>query len=270
MPFTIEHTMVFMITTTIICYLTAAGLQGLYLLGWLKNPAIKNWIRVIGILAVSFHGYLLYCWIDTVIGQNLAPVNILSMITWLSALLVLLISLYKPVLNLVVFCLPLAALSMLLVRLFPDQYLINTADHPEAVIHVLLAILAFSILVLAALQALLLAMQDWQLRRKQPWRIIYVLPPLETMEILLFQLIGLGFIILSMVLVSSFLLLRGLEPAAPLNHKVELAIVAWVLFAALLIGRYCYGWRGRTAIQWTLAGVGVLMLSYFGSQFLLK
>ncbi len=125
--------------------------------------------------------------------------------------------------------------------------------------------LAYSLLTLASAQALLLAVQDTHLRRHHPGGFIRALPPLQTMEALLFEMISLGFILLSIGLVTGFVYLEDMF-AQHLVHKTVLSIVAWFAFAILLWGRYRFGWRGRTAIRWTLVGFAVLMLAYFGSK----
>ena len=58
--------------------------------------------------------------------------------------------------------------------------------------------------------------------------------------------------------------------AQHLVHKTVLSLTAWLVFAVLLWGRFQFGWRGRTAIRWTLSGFAVLLLAYFGSKFVLE
>jgi ABC-type uncharacterized transport system permease subunit len=53
-------------------------------------------------------------------------------------------------------------------------------------------------------------------------------------------------------------------------HKVVLAIVAWLLFGMLLLGRLRFGWRGRRALRWALSGYALLALAYFGSKLVLE
>ena len=80
-----------------------------------------------------------------------------------------------------------------------------------------------------------------------------------------FQLGFFGFILLSVGLLTGFLYLEDMF-AQHLVHKTVLSMVAWIAFAVLLWGRFRFGWRGRTAIRWTLIGFAVLMLAYFGSK----
>ena len=136
-------------------------------------------------------------------------------------------------------------------------------------LHIVISVLAYSLLAIAACQALLLAYQDRRLRRKQPGRVLHVLPPLQVQESLLFQLIGVGFFMLSLSLVSGVMFVEDIF-AQHLAHKTALSLVAWVVFGVLLWGRWRHGWRGRTAIRWSLAGAVFLALAYFGSKLVLE
>lgn len=131
--------------------------------------------------------------------------------------------------------------------------------------HILLSILAYGILTIAAFQATLLAIQDYQLKHKHPTRFIRTFPPLQTMERLLFQFLLSGEILLTVALVSGFIYLDNMF-AQNVAHKTLLSCLAWVVFGILLWGRYFRGWRGSNAIRWTLAGFLLLMLAYFGSK----
>ncbi len=248
-------------------YFLAAAWQGLHLLG--RRREGKFGLLILGSLAVLLHAYLLYRWIDlSGVGQNLSFLNLTSMVVWLAALLVLLATITMPVENLIVLIFPIAAFSIALVVLFPMRNLINTGTEPRKLFHILLSLLAFSVLWVASMQAILLAIQDRQLRKKQTRGIIQFLPPLQTMESLLFKIIWLGFILLSLVLITAFLFFDNILAPDLLRHTV-LSCIAWVIFAILLLGRHYFGWRGRKAINWTLGGVLFLALSYLGSHYLL-
>ena len=93
----------------------------------------------------------------------------------------------------------------------------------------------------------------------------------STMEALLFRIIWAGFILLTLTLGERRRLLRGaLRQAAPFTHKTVFGVVSWLIFAALLAGHHVYGWRGRMAVRWTLAGFLALVLAYIGSKFVLE
>ena len=89
------------------------------------------------------------------------------------------------------------------------------------------------------------------------------------METLLFEMIGTGFVLLTLALASGFAFLEDMF-AQHLVHKTVLSILGWVVFGTLLLGRHRYGWRGRTAIIWTLSGYVMLILAYFGSKAVLE
>ncbi len=190
-------------------------------------------------------------------------------ITSIVALLLLLLSLSKPIEKLGIAIFPLAAMTLVLMLIFPDNQQILKHYNWQMNTHILSSIIAFSLLNIAALQAIFLAVQEQQLRKHPPRKIIQTLPPLQTMESLLFQLVGTGVIFLTVSLISGFIFIDDLF-AQHLAHKTILSIFAWIIFTALLYGRIQYGWRGQIAIQWTLIGFTSLLLAYFGSRIVLE
>lgn len=256
--------MTIFIPLTTLLYAFASLWQGMAILG--KNPS-KIILWLIGLPAICFHAYLLYKWIDIGFGQNLYLLNVFSLIVWMGAGLVLISSFKKPVQNLFIFIFPLAIVSILLVNQFPGMYVIDTGHHLSQFVHVVFSTLALSVLGVAAFQAVLLLLQDIFLRSKQSNVFLRILPPVETLESLLFEIIGLGFILLGIVLLISIITYPSLN-TKDLTHSPYLAILAWIVFAILLWGHYRLGWRGRTAIRWTMGGVAILVLSYFGNLFL--
>lgn len=220
------------------------------------------------IVAVLIHAYLLYLWIDRGGGQHLSFFNMLSIAAWLIAVLVLAFARSKSfcVTSMIVF--PLAALSISLVLAFPNQQLFAPELSTGQAVHVLLSILAFSIFGITALQALLLALMEYILKRKQGLAYIMRLPPLESVERLLFQMMSVGFGVLTIVIISSFWIFGNPLQKALLS-KFFVACAAWLIFFVLLLGRYRFGWRGRPAIRWTLAGYVLLIVTYFSGNILL-
>ena len=251
-------------------YLTSSLLLALRLVRReLPMPFTRTVIIIIGLVAVILHGWVLYPSLETATGLSLGFFNAASLIGWLAALLLLTFSLQRPMENLGIALLPMAALTLALMFAFPSNHVMQDASTWQLDLHILLSILAYSLLVIAALQAILLAIQDRQLRNRHPGGLIRALPPLQTMESLLFQLIGIGFTLLSMALLTGFFFLEDIF-AQHLVHKTVLSLLAWLVFATLLWGHWRFGWRGRTAIRWTLGGFGFLMLAYFGSKLVLE
>jgi ABC-type uncharacterized transport system permease subunit len=244
------------------CYILGACLQGLRLSGRLSRyyPALL----ILAILAFSTHGYWLYGGIDLRGGQ--IPIfNLSSLAIWLLVLFAGLMSIKRPVENLFIFIFPLAALSIVLVWQFPEYHLLHIGGETRQLVHVLSAASAFAVMCAAALQAGLLAVQNDLLRHQRVGRLVNGLPPLEVMERLLFQMIWIGFFILTWMLVSSFYSFDHLF-LPPLLQKILLTLASWVVFAALLCGRYFLGWRGRKVVYGTLTGFFLLIVIYFGSQ----
>jgi ABC-type uncharacterized transport system permease subunit len=254
----------------IIFYLAAAGLIGLRLFrkteGWTPPRPLMLGLMSAGLF---LHSWLLWDSIFSHAGLNLGFYNALALTSWTIITLLLVSSLTKPVENLGLVLLPAAALSLAFEAAFVDVgFMRPNADWPLK-IHVLLSMLAYSLLTLAAVQAVLLAVQDHHLRSRHPGGFVRTLPPLQTMESLLFEMITAGFVLLTLALLSGFAFLENML-AQHLVHKTVLSILAWLMFGGLLLGRFRSGWRGRTAITWTLGGFVVLILAYFGSKAVLE
>jgi ABC-type uncharacterized transport system permease subunit len=135
--------------------------------------------------------------------------------------------------------------------------------------HILLSMAAAALLFAAAVTASLLVFLERRLRSRRIADLPTVLPPLDVLERLMFRLIGTGFVFLTLALFTGFVFVTNLFTQL-LLQKTVLSLIAWLLFAVLLIGRIRFGWRGRSAVQWTLSGFGVLAVAYFGSKFILE
>lgn len=194
----------------------------------------------------------------------------LSLVAAVMAAIAVLVNLVRPVTGLGVIVFPLAGLLLALdVFLAPPTAPTPTPMDWQIKLHVVIALLGYSVLAIAAVLAILLAVQERALRARRPGRLILALPPLIQTETLLFRLIRVGFVLLSMTLLSGLLFISNIR-AQHLVHTTVLTVLAWLIFGALLWGRWRYGWRGRSAVNLTLIGMAVLLLAFFGSKFVLE
>jgi ABC-type uncharacterized transport system permease subunit len=254
---------------TVPAYLAAAILLALRLTGKVSPPVVtKPRILLLGLGAVALHAGLLYQQLLTLDGINFGFFNAVSLLTWLIALLLTLTAFGRPVENLGIAVFPLAAVAIVLDLAFPSSHVLSPQRNILDV-HIIISITAYSILSLAAVQAVLIAIQDKHLHEKHPGGFIRALPPLQTMESLLFQMIGIGFLMQSLSLATGFIYLDDMF-AQHLAHKTFFSIIAWLVFGILLWGRWKFGWRGKTAIRWTLGGFVSLLLAYLGSKLVLE
>lgn len=234
---------------------------------WLRHA--KPWLMGTTLLAVILQALVLKIEIFLPSGLDLSFFNVLSLVAGLITLLLLVTAVLRPLENLTIVVLPFASAAIVLKLFFHEQH-IMLQDAPAGLdLHITLSILAYSLLAIAAAQSVLLYLQDSQLHNKHPGGFVRALPPLQTMESILFQLIALGFALLSLALISGAMFVHNIF-AQHLVHKTILSIIAWLVFAVLLWGRWRFGWRGRIAIRWTLSGFLVLMLAYFGSKMVVE
>ena len=136
-------------------------------------------------------------------------------------------------------------------------------------VHVVLAMAAAGLFAVAAVIVVLLALQDQALRNRRPAGWLATLPPVESLERALFSMLAIGMTALTIAILAGLLFVTDLF-AQHLVHKTVLALAAWLIFAVLLVGRWRFGWRGRKAARYTIAGFIVLAVAYFGSKFVLE
>lgn len=209
------------------------------------------------------------------VGQTLLGSHVLigvgavaSLLAWLAALMLWVFCLREPLQALGVVTYPFAALCALLPLLDGEPGNPIPLDDWRLGLHIILSLLSAGLLTLAAIHALAIAILDRILHRPESIALARRLPPLQTMEKLLFQLIFVGFFLLSLTLCSGLLIIPNLHG----EHLAQLILTAsaWVIFSVLLWGRLRYGWRGRTAIRWALSGYATLVAAYFGSKLVLE
>lgn len=217
------------------------------------------------LIALTTHGAWLYEQIFIIQGQNLPILNVLSVITFIMALLSTIVSkrLNTGILLPIVYSF--TVLNFLAVSYLPSHYITHLERHPQVGTHIIFALLAYSIMTIASLLALQLAYLDYRLKNRKLPLTSLKMPPLMTLETTLFQFIFIGFILLSCTLLTGFIFLEDMF-AQGKAHKAILSIIAWVIYAVLLWGHYKQGWRGRLTVYVTVIGSSLLTLAYFGSR----
>lgn len=170
-----------------------------------------------------------------------------------------------------VLVLPPAALSALLPAFFGGAPMEGKAAAPAFLAHVAIAMGAYAFIAIAAVHAILMALIEKRLHAPGRGAPPGGLPPLLTMERLLFQMLAAGFVLLTLTLASGVVFSEEIfGRALRFDHKTVFGLIAWLIFAVLLLGRHAYGWRGRAALNGTFAGFGMLMLAYIGTRFVLE
>lgn len=254
-------------TAAIAVYLCATMFQVLELR---KHPNLRLMsLRLVAAIAIGLHGYVGMEWVFTDSGLDFGLFPMSTAISFTINLIVLVSSFRKPVHNLFLLLFPLAAIILATTILVGSTGVPWKAVSAPIGIHIFISILAYSLMTIAAFQAMLLALQNWRLRHKRLGNWLRVVPPLQTMEALLFEVLWAGFILLTLSLITGFLFHEDFF-AQHLVHKSVFSIFSWLFYAILLWGRHVKGWRGNTAIRWTLTGFFAMVLAYWGSKFVIE
>lgn len=239
-----------------------------------QSATLNQWMRYALLIPLGLHAWVLYQSILTDTGLRFGLGNAVSSIIWLTAFIYWTLGFFNRLQGLQSLIAPIAivaAIAILLPLIFPSSRILDNTELPAFRAHLLGAMLAYSLLTIAAFHASLMIVIERHLHHPAGHPVFVNLPPLLVMEKLLFRIIWAGFILLTLTLISgTFFSNEVFGQPFTFTHKTFFGVVSWSVFAALLIGRQFYGWRGRIAIRWTLTGFVILLLAYIGSKFVLE
>jgi ABC-type uncharacterized transport system permease subunit len=230
---------------------------------------LRGWERSTLLLPLALHGWLLYAEIFASQQLRFGFAQALSLmlwlavaICWLEALAYRIEALFPMVLGFAALCAPLPGIFP--GRLAPDAYSL------EFKLHLFAGMAAYSLFAVATLHAVLISLIERQLHLR-PSLADRGMPPLLSLEALVFRLTGAAFLVLTLTVAVGIAYSESIfGRAMRFDHKTVFVVLSWLIFGLLLAGRWLYGWRGRTALRWTLTGFLMLMLAYPGSRFVLE
>ena len=235
------------------------------------QPAARRVAAGLAGAALAGHATLVVGTAYTGDGLDVSLANALSVVAGLTALIAWVGNRSGALPLVAAVALPVAAIAVPLPALFPNPHRFSLVDEPWAALHISIALVGYALLIVAALQALLLMGLERRLHRAVPDPVAEALPPMLTLERFLFRLVGIGYALLTLTLLSGAVFSEELF-GKPLQfkHKIVFSVLGWLVFGALLLGRYRYGWRGRAALKWIVVGTALLVLAYAGSKFVLE
>jgi ABC-type uncharacterized transport system permease subunit len=233
-----------------------------------SRAALASWLLP---AALVLHAWLAWGDIVTPDGLDLSFATAVSVVSLLVAALALVSGLLRTLPAVGTVVLPVAVMAVLLPVVFVRPHDYAFAGKPLAAAHVAVALVSYSLFLVAAVQALILMGLEKRLHRRLPDPGGEGLPPLLTLERFLFRLVTAGFVLLTLTLVSGMLFSEQLFGRPVMfTHKSVFSVLGWLTFGWLLWGRWRYGWRGRVALRWILAGTLFVFLAYLGSKFVLE
>jgi ABC-type uncharacterized transport system permease subunit len=239
------------------------------------GPAVRADMRlemVVVPVALVLHGMLLYRRVVVPDGLDLGVANAISMLVWLMVLIYWLAGLAFQGLSFILGLMaPVALAAILLQAAIPTGHVVTYGGDPLFTLHFAIAMLGYSLFMVATVHALVMLAEEKWLRRGVLPPFLKSLPPLLEMEALLFRILLAAFVMLTLTVVSGVFFSEQMF-GKPLSctHKIVFAIISWFIFGGLLAGHYFRGWRGRKAVNWTLAGFTALLLAYVGSKVVLE
>lgn len=255
----------------ILLYVAVAAIYGLAV--WLGRPDAPGASRpaltaALIVVALVLHAIAIVRAVFTPEGLDLSFPQALSLVAWLTVLVSGVSGLLRKLPAVGNVILPVAAVCALVPLAGGAPHRFAYAGETLAAVHIAVALLGYALFTVAALQALLLTGLEKRLHsgiaRPQSDGSL----PLLSLERFLFQLVGAGFVLLTLTIASGLVFSEEVfgKPVT-FTHKSVFSVLGWVTFGILLFGRWRYGWRGRPALYWILAGTGFLILGYLGSKF---
>lgn len=224
----------------------------------------RRLVAGIASVAVILHAAALSQAIFTGEGQNFSLTNVISSVNWIIAFTFTALMFRLKVIVLVPVVYACSILSVAVLWLLPPKYIVHFESNPEVLLHIILSLMAYSALMIAALYAIQLAFIQKKLKQKQ-FMLSPAIPPLMTVEKQLYHLVIVGVILLSLSLATGFIFLEDMF-ADGKGHKAVLSIIAWFVYVTMLWQEYRVGCKVRTAVVYTLTGGALLTLAYFGAR----
>lgn len=251
---------------TLLCILIyGAGI--LFLNRRLTAPTIyayRVWLSNIGAIAV--HGALIAMLLAERGINNLNFVIVLSIIAWLLGLFS--VSRGRQLASLILrpAIFGFAIVSVLLLQVLPESDGLKATMTYGLATHIILSMIAFSLLVLAALYAGQILFLNRVLKKRSARALNDHFPPLMTVEQYFFRLLTAGTVVLTLAIIAGVLFVDDLF-AKDQIHKTVLSFAAWLGFGGIVIAHTTRGLRGKPIVLFTLIAAVLLTLAYFGSRF---
>lgn len=264
----------FIFVLTILLIFAYGGLSWHFIGNWKgvaslpRNPRFEH--TLLGIILL-LHAYAVMSPLSEGSMISLGVGRALSVVVWMMLVIYWTCSFFYRVEGLQLFMMPLAMTTLGFALVFPGEHIMHDLGNPAFALHVLVSIVAYSLFAIAALLAVLMLFLEKALHDKRWLSLVRQLPPLLSLEKMMFQVIGIGFMLLTVSLLTGVVFSEEVfGKAVALSHKTVFSVISWLLFAGLLLGRHFKGWRGKVAIRWTLAGFAALLLAYIGSKMVLE
>jgi len=251
----------------IILYTTATTLQLAVFQD--KIPQRPNLALLMGLFAVAAHSAGIWPQVVNPNGINFSIFSAQTLICLIISLIVTLFAIAKPVHNSKLFIFPVTIFSIVLALNSDEGQVVVDKSDTGLLLHAALSVVAYAVFLLAAIQAALLYTQNKQLKHHLTGKLLKALPPLQTTEAILFEMIWVGLILLTLAIFSGAIFVDDLF-AQQVAHKTVFTLLSWVLFVVLIAARRIKGWRGLLAAKMTLTGFLFLMLGYFGSSIVIE
>jgi cytochrome c-type biogenesis protein CcsB len=255
---------VIFLMTTIVLYFVGTGFYLAYLVR--RSEALSRVSLVITGVGFFSHSIALAA---RMVAENQMPLtsshDAISFFSWALVLVFLVVELRHRIHILGSFILPLALISLVSAAALPKEVPTLEPVLKTVWLHVTLSILGTVGFAVAFVAGIMYLIQDRLLKSKR-FNVLYSkLPPLDFLDHLNQQSIVLGFPLLTLgIIVGAVSAEFAKGSFVSWNPEQTWALVTWVFYFAVLLGRLTIGWRAKRAAYLTIIGFAGVILIFIG------
>lgn len=262
-------------TLLFVCLLLIYGCLSVFVIHFWKTksaqpyPVKQEMLLLMPVLLLN----AIWLWLPIVESRQLVLGfgHALAMLSWITLVLYWCGSFFYRLQGLQLFLYPLAVISLLCDYFLPGVNKGIEVNNNAFALHIFSSLLAYSLFALSTLLAWLMLWLAKDLRQHRLSPSVSFLPPLLSIEKLMFQALSMGFVLLTIALLSGMLFSEEVfGHAFAWSHKIVFGLASWFIYAAVLVLRWKQGARGKKIAYTVMGGFALLALAYVGSKFVLE
>jgi len=249
----------------------------IYLISWIgfgfyfktMRKEVLKYAQIILILGFFFHSLFWAIKFYKIFSLSILSFrDVLNFISWELILIYFFFS-FSPlkIFTAGFFLLPMVLAFFVASSLLPQQIFSPFSPHFKTFwfpIHALTGLLSHGFLLFGVNVSIMYLLQEREIKRKQLGIFFKKLPPLEYLDRVNEKCLYLGFILLSLAMISgaiwSDLAFGNYWRWSP---KEVITLILWFIYAVLIHQRILIGWRGKKAAYMFLVGFSVWFISFF-------
>lgn len=243
----------------------------LYLFDLNHHGRAVRWARPLIIAAFGFNSLILL--LDWVTKDGMPQIGLregFALLAWALTLLFIVMEWVYGLSSLGAFVVPVIFFSAAAASIFHpgSGEVVREQWNVWLNLHIILVFLGHAAFALAATLGVMYLIQAKHLKEKRFTTLFFRLGAVGEIDTMLYRTILLGFPLLTLGMLSGAVYSRIAHGVFwAWTPKELLSLAAWLIYAILLYGHRAWGWHGRRAAFFAMAGFVAYLLAYLGLQF---